>query len=79
MSFPKRAKKWKGLPFCDLIADKFEFSPFESNVFKSLWKAWEVVKHYIRNNECFKNNNCFSTNRSIWWNIVHKDKPLATL
>lgn len=73
---PKKAKTWKSLPFCDLVAGDFEVSVQGSNVFKSIWKAWSSVKPFISNNRVSKNE-FIHGGRSIWWNLLHSSKPLA--
>ena len=74
--FPKQAKYWKNLPFADLVAGTFPVSVQGSMVFKSIWKAWELVRGFIYNSN-FDSNNSIHGERSIWWNLQHNGKPLA--
>lgn len=76
---PKQAKGWKQLPFVDLIAGKFPISPARSSVFKTIWKAWEYARHLIANNGLVDNNNTIAGEKSIWWNLLHNDKPQALI
>lgn len=78
-SVPKKARKWKNLPMLDLLLGQIEVSPTSSEVFKSLWKAWEQVKHlvHIKVNGTIQGQ--IANNRSIWWSLFHNGKPLATL
>lgn len=46
---PKHAKAWKRLPFYDMLTNKFLMTLARSNVFKILWKAWEVIESHIKN------------------------------
>lgn len=55
----------------DLIAGIFEISPAGSEVFKSLWRAWNQVKQFISNSGIIDNKGTFNLGRSIWWNILH--------
>lgn len=76
---PKYAKIWKNFPIEDLLSGKFVVSPYGFEVFKSLWKAWEAISQLLTNIECCISVGQIATNRSIWWNMLHKDKLLATL
>lgn len=46
-SIPKKAKKWKDLPILDSLMGQFEVAPAGSDIFKSLGKAWEHVRHSV--------------------------------
>ena len=74
--FPKKARSWKNLPFCDLIVGNFPVVVQGSAIFKSIWRAWEHVRLFITNKEFF-NDNYLHGERSIWWNLNINDKPLA--
>lgn len=76
---PKKTKGWKYLPFVDLIAGKFPISPTGSSIFKSIWKDWESTRNLIANNEIVDNYNTIVGKKWIWWNLIHKDKPLALI
>lgn len=78
-STPKSTKKWKNLPMCDLIAGNFEVSLSRSEVFKSIWKAWNHVRQYISNNDIIDKKGSLNVKRSIWWNTLHNRKQLAYL
>lgn len=78
-STPKKAKKWKGLPIIDLLLGQMDVAPAGSRVFKSLWKAWEQVKHLVQYNMKGCKQGQFTSDRSIWWNLSYHGKPLAAL
>lgn len=78
-STPKIAKKWKNLPMGDLIAGNFEVSLVGSEVFKSIWKAWNHVRQYISNKDIIDKKGSLNLGRSIWWNVLHNGKQLAYL
>ena len=71
---PKKAKSWKGLPFCDLVAGRVSVQG--TWVFKSIWKAWEIVQGFI-DNTTFDHQYSIHGERSIWWNLNNAGKPLA--
>lgn len=73
---PKTAKSWKHLPFSDLVFGNFPISVKGTWVFRSLWKAWENIRHYI-DNSAFDYHYTLQGERSIWWNLLHQGKPLA--
>lgn len=77
---PKKPKSWKLLSLCNLLISKHPISPIGSNVFRSIWKAWELIKNRVIN-FLFSNQNdsLIFTQTSIWWNLEHKGKPLALL
>lgn len=82
MAVPKQAKAWKQLPLSDILMSKFSMYSKWSVVFRSLWKAWELIKHnaQFKSSDIILKDNvncqCFS---SIWWNVSHNHKPLALL
>ena len=41
--YPKEAKSWKNLPFCDLITRKFSVIVQGSVIFRSIWCTWDYV------------------------------------
>lgn len=76
--FLKKAKSWKSLPFCDLVAGGFVVLVQGSSVFKLIWKAWETIRPFITNNRASKNEHIHGE-RSIWWNPLHSSKSLALM
>lgn len=76
---PKQAKSGKLLPLIDLLAGNFPVAPARSTVLKTIWKACENVKGLFTNNCIISENNKISGERSILWNLHHKEKPLALL
>lgn len=79
MFVPKYAKRWKNLPLGNLLLGKFVVSPYGSEVFKSLWKAWAAISQHLTKTDFCITKGQIAANRSIWWNTLHKDKLLATL
>lgn len=76
----KQDKSWKLLPLCDILSSAHPISLVGSNVFKMIQKAWEIVKKNITNCHFIKDGNrTIMGHRSIWWNLEHKDKPLALI
>lgn len=73
---PKNARSWKALPLANLVAGHFLISMQGSYVFKSIWKAWEHIRHLI-DNPSVSSNATIHGERSIWWNLLHANKPLA--
>ena len=47
-----------------------------TTVFKSIWKAWNHVRQFIKNNQFFDDKTIHGE-RSIWWNLKLGNKPLA--
>lgn len=76
LGVPKKAKSWRSLPISDLIDWNFSISATGSVVLKSIWKAWESVRHSIGNNWISRDNQICGQ-RSIWWSLTHNGKPLA--
>lgn len=73
---PKHAKSWKALPFADIVASKFPVSVQGSLVFKSIWKAWELVRGSLMNTKFFSKD-LIHGERSIWWTLLESSNPLA--
>lgn len=76
LGVPKAAKSWKSLPLSDLLARSFPISTEGSSVFKSIWRAWEIVRINIANSWAHRDD-IICGKRSIWWNLFHNGKPLA--
>ncbi|XP_057840597.2 uncharacterized protein LOC131050442 [Cryptomeria japonica] len=74
--YPKNAKFWKNLPLTDLICSEFPIIVQGSAVFKSIWKAWNHVRQFIKNKDFFYDKTLHGE-RSIWWNLKLGNKPLA--
>ncbi|XP_057819421.2 uncharacterized protein LOC131032462 [Cryptomeria japonica] len=74
--YPKNAKFWKNLPLTDLICSEFAIIVQGSAVFKSIWKAWNHVRQFIKNKDFFDDKTLHGE-RSIWWNLKLGNKPLA--
>lgn len=76
-STPKKGMTWKGLPLCDIVAGCFDVRLTGSLVFKSIWKALEIVRMHISNNDIYGLDGVICGERSIWWNLRYNDKALA--
>ncbi|XP_059072101.1 uncharacterized protein LOC131872684 [Cryptomeria japonica] len=76
--FPTKAKFWNNMPFNDLVIGNFPISVQGSEVFKSIWKAWNIVRPFIVN-KGFHDDTQIYGERSIWWNLKLSGKPLALL
>lgn len=75
---PKHAKSWKYLHFADIVASKFPVSVQGSSVFKSIWKAWELVRGSLTNTEFFSKD-LIHGERSIWWTYFSLPNLLLSL
>lgn len=50
-AFPKQARNWKFVPMYVVLFGSFPGTLAGSNVFKSIWKAWENIRKNGRNGE----------------------------
>ncbi|XP_057873664.2 uncharacterized protein LOC131079670 [Cryptomeria japonica] len=74
--FPKKARSWRNLPFCDLIVGNFLVNVQGSAIFRSIWRAWDHVRNFITNKDFHDAKHLYGE-RSIWWNLHQAGKPLA--
>lgn len=54
-------------------------SPHLGPLCLSIWKFWEFIWHLIANNGILDQYNTIYGEKSIWWNLMHKDKSLALI
>lgn len=77
---PKLVKSWKVLPLSYLLISKHQIVPTGSVVFRSIWRAWELIKGNVKCPLFLEHSaNFIHPSRSIWWNLEHNGKPLALL
>ena len=62
--YPKKAKFWKNLPLSELICGDFPIMVQGSVIFKSIWKAWNHVRKFIKNKK-FHDDKTLHGERSI--------------
>ena len=74
-----RPRGWKNFCFSDCLSVDAPLVVQGSNVFKSIWKAWKFVKHFLSNKDPIEKSSLLCGKKCIWWNLSHGDKKLALL